>query len=68
MFNDTVTVLEDGRGRAAGRCNRCEMYISTSVPSGESAMAELSKLFERHFVEDHSPKQKAAESQASLAA
>ena len=57
MFNSSVTVVEDTHSRAAGVCKKCEMYISTSVSVGESAIQRLSELFDQHFKEAHNSEQ-----------
>jgi hypothetical protein len=54
MQNDAFAVLENSKNRASGRCNKFQTYISTSAPSGESAIEELERLFEQHFIEMHS--------------
>jgi hypothetical protein len=48
-----VTVLRDSNGTADGRCVQCQTYISVSVPLNESAIEELSRLFDQHFAEVH---------------
>lgn len=48
-----ITVLHNSTRTADGRCVQCQTYISVTVPSNDSAIEELSRLFEKHFAEVH---------------
>jgi hypothetical protein len=48
-----IGVMHDCFGTADGLCLRCGAYLSITIPSDESAMDALSKLFDKHLTEGH---------------